>query len=322
MLGASFALVSAALFGLNNATLRRGVVKGTVLQAMAITVPIGVPMFVAAAALMGGFQAIAHWGVASWAWMMLAGIMHFVIGRYGNYRATQLLGSNLSTPIQQLSIVVALGVAFLFLDETVTLLNLLGIVLVMFGPMIVVSRRRTPGVAANAAGFTPQYGAGLFWGAVCALGYGCSPLFVVLGIGDGGIADSIGGLLVSYGAATVVVVIWVLAAGGRAYMGGLDRESLGWFLLSALFVGLSQLFRYVALAVAPITVVTPIQRLSVVFRLLFNAVLNRDYEIFDRWIVASILLSVIGAVALAGDSAALLGWLGLEKMGWLARPIL
>ena len=43
--------------------------------------------------------------------MILAGLVHFVIGRYGNYKATQLLGSTLSTPIQQLSIVLALVLA-------------------------------------------------------------------------------------------------------------------------------------------------------------------------------------------------------------------
>jgi uncharacterized membrane protein len=153
----------------------------------------------------------------------------------------------------------------------------------------------------------------MFWGAVAAIGYGTSPLFIRLGIGEGGIADSIGGLLVSYTAAAIVVIVWVLALGGRAYLGELDRESARWFLLSALLVGLSQVFRYVALAIAPVTVVTPIQRLSVVFRLIFNALINRDHEVFDNRVVATILLSVVGALALAGETEALLGWLRVPE---------
>ena len=120
MLGALLALASAAFFGLNNAAIRRGVVKGSVLQAMAITVPFGVPMFLVFAAFMGGFEAIAGWGVAPWVWMTLAGVVHFVIGRYGNYKATQLLGATLSTPIQQVSILVSLVLAFSFLGENHT----------------------------------------------------------------------------------------------------------------------------------------------------------------------------------------------------------
>jgi uncharacterized membrane protein len=321
MFGAVLALASAAFFGLNNATLRRGVITGTVLQAMAITVPFGVPMFVGFAALMGGFEAMREWGLAPWVWMTLAGIVHFVIGRYGNYKATQLLGSTLSTPIQQVSILVALVLAFLFLDETVNLVNVLGIGLVILGPMIVMRRRRAATKAGAAKGFTPNYGAGLFWGAVCAFGYGTSPLFVALGIGEGGIAASVGGLLVSYAAATLVVIGWIMAAGGRGYMGTLDRGARGWFLLSALFVALSQFFRYLALAVAPVAVVVPIQRLSVVFRLIFNAILNREHEVFDLWVVGSILLSVIGAVALAADTEALLAFLRLQGAAGLARPL-
>jgi uncharacterized membrane protein len=114
----------------------------------------------------------------------------------------------------------------------------------------------------------------------------------------------------------------VLAAGGRGYMAGLDRGALGWFMLSALFVALSQLFRYMALAVAPVTVVTPIQRLSVVFRLIFNAILNREHEVFDRWVVVSIILSVFGAAALAIDTPTLLGWIGLSGAEWMSRPLL
>lgn len=321
MFGALLALGSAAFFGLNSAMVRRGVIRGSVLQGLAITVPFGVPMFIGFAAFMGGFEAMARWDVAPWFWMALAGVVHFVGGRYGNYKATQLLGATLSTPIQQLSVLFALVLAFAFLGETVNAVNLAGIVLVVIGPMMLVRRRGAAVSAGRAKGFDPQYGPGLFWGFVCAAGYGTSPLFIALGIGDGGIADSVGGLLVSYTAATIVVAAWVVAAGGRAYLGTLDRNSAGWFLWSALFVALSQLFRYLALAVAPVSVVTPIQRLSVVFRLISNAVINRDHEVFDRWVIVSILLSVVGAAALAGNTEAMLGWIGVRDAGWLATPI-
>lgn len=314
MFGALLALASAAFFGLNNATLRRGVLKGTVLQGMAVTVPLGVPIFVAFALAMGGFQAMADWPVASWGWMTAAGISHFVIGRYGNYRGTQALGATLSTPMQQLSILVALGLAFAFLDETINTVNLIGILLVVLGPMMLMRRRRAVSKTGAAKGFVPQYLPGLFWGLVCALGYGTSPLFVVWGLGaSGGLDDGVAGVLVSYVAASVVVIALVIAAGGRSYMASLDRASMGWFLLATVFVALSQLFRYLSLAVAPVAVVVPIQRLSVVFRLLFNAVLNRDHEVFDAPVIATILLSVLGAMALAIDSAALLGWLAVPE---------
>jgi drug/metabolite transporter (DMT)-like permease len=325
MLGPLLAFASAAFFGLNNATVRRGVLRSTVLQGMAITVPLGVPVFAGFALAMGGFEAITAWPVSSWAWMTAAGVVHFVVGRYGNYRATQALGATLSTPVQQLSILIALVLGFLFLGETVNAVNLFGIVLVVFGPMMLVRRRRAVSRAGAAKGFEPQYLAGMVWGAVCAFGYGTSPLFIALGLGpNGSLADSAAGVLVSYVAAAAVVLVLVALAGGRSYMRGLDGASMRWFLLSTLFVALSQLFRYLALALAPIAVVVPIQRLSVVFRLFFNALINREHEVFDRWVVASILMAVLGAVALAGDTPVILGGIGMPE-AWielLSRPLI
>lgn len=316
MFGALLAFASAAFFGLNSAMVRRGVINATVLQGLAITVPLGVPIFLAFAFVMGGLPALAAWSPAPYVWMALAGISHFVIGRYGNYRATQAIGGTLSTPIQQLSVLIALGLGFVFVGDTVNVLNAAGIALVVFGPMVLMRRRKAASTAGREKGFEPDYPSGLFWGAVCAIGYGASPLFIALGLGNGGgPADSAAGGLVSYLAATAVVAGLVMAAGGWKSITPLDRGSVRWFVLSALFVAASQMFRYLALAFAPISVVVPIQRLSVVFRLIFNGLINRDHEVFDRWVVVSILLAVLGAVALTADTAMLLGVLNVP-----ARP--
>ena len=53
MLGVVLAALSAATFAFNNASARRGVLTGSVAQALAITVPIGVPMFLLAALTTG-----------------------------------------------------------------------------------------------------------------------------------------------------------------------------------------------------------------------------------------------------------------------------
>ncbi len=174
MIGPSLALASAAFFGLNNATVRRGVIKSTVMQGMAITVPLGIPIFAGFALALGGFEAVKSWEVSAWVWMAAAGVTHFVIGRYGNYRATQALGGTLSTPIQQLSILVSLFLAFIFLEETLNTVNVLGLLLVMMGPMLVIRRRSTVTKAGKAKG-EPEFGAGILWGCVCAVGYGASP---------------------------------------------------------------------------------------------------------------------------------------------------
>ena len=56
--------------------------NGSVLQGLVITVPLGVPMFVLACLAFGGFPALAAFSTESWAWMILAGVLHFALGRY------------------------------------------------------------------------------------------------------------------------------------------------------------------------------------------------------------------------------------------------
>ena len=324
MFGAVLAFASAAFFGLNNATVRRGVLKSTVLQGMAITVPLGVPFFALFAALMGGYAAIANWSLAAWGWMSLAGVVHFVVGRYGNYRTTQALGATLSTPVQQLSILIALVMAYFVLGETVNSVNVFGILLVLLGPAVVMKQRKANTAAAKAKGFTPEYLPGFFWGLVCAVGYGSSPILISLGLGaTGGLADSVGGVLVSYVAASLVVLALVMANGGPTYMRGMDKSSGKWFMISTVLVALSQLFRYLALAVAPISVVVPVQRLSVVFRILFNGMINRDHEVMDKWVITSIGLALLGVMALSLQTEATLAWLGVPN-AWviaLSQPL-
>ncbi len=214
MLGPLFALLSAASFGLNAAAIRRGVLKGDALQAMAITVPAGVPLFLIFCLFGGGFAALAHYQLPGYLWMAAAGIIHFVIGRYGNYQATKYLGAALSAPIQQLSILVSLVLALVFAGEVLTPLRGLGIALVMGGPLLMVRRGKKP--LTTKSGFEPDLPRGTFWGAVCALGYGTSPLFIDLGLGGARDAGaSLAGGLISYTAAAIVVLALGILYGRR-----------------------------------------------------------------------------------------------------------
>lgn len=303
MVGAVLSLISAALFGLNNAATRRGVLTASVLHGMAISVPLGLPVFLLFLPFFGGFSELFGLSRSAVMWLTAAGIVHFVIGRYGNYRATQALGATLSTPVQQLSILVSLGLAIVFLGEVMTGLKVAGLVLVMIGPGLVLARRKAGKKKATNLAFTPEYGPGFFWGSVCALGYGVSPVMITVAMGDSrSISVALAGIIVSYGAATVVVALMVAIAGGRSYMAGMERGAIGWFLVSTVAVALSQMLRYMALAVAPVSVVVPIQRLSVLFRLVFGVLINRDSEVLDGAVIFGIILAVFGAVALAVDT--------------------
>jgi drug/metabolite transporter (DMT)-like permease len=319
VLGAVLALLSAATFGLNNATLRRGVLSGSVLQALAITVPIGAPLFLLVCLIFGALGALSDFSRVTWIWMSVAGVIHFVIGRYGNYRSTEALGGALSAPIGQISVLVALALGVGLLGEQLTPLRVLGIVLVMFSPILVVRRRRNSRPVEKTA-FQPRYLEGTLWGVVGALGYGVSPAIVRMALQGGGVTEGIAAGFISYLAAAILVGLLLIIPANRTDVMGLRAGPARWFAFSGFAVFVSQVFRYMALAIAPVSVVTTIQRTSVVFRVIFAHMLNREHEILDARTYIGIFVSMLGVVALTVSTEFVLAHMPLpQAIAALAR---
>ena len=116
--------------------MRRGVVSGTPIQAMAISVPLGVVCFLPIALLTGELvRLLAIPAKAAVAWMAGLGVLHFVIGRYCNFKANQVAGINLTAPVVQLQVVVTMVLAVLVLHEPCTALQMIGGVVILGGSL-------------------------------------------------------------------------------------------------------------------------------------------------------------------------------------------
>jgi uncharacterized membrane protein len=316
MLGALLAVLSSATFALNGVSVRRGVLVGSVAQAMAITVPMGVPIFFLAAFLSGHLDALFSFSTNAVALLAAAGISHFVWGRYCNYRSTKAIGSNASLPFHQLDFPLKLGLAIVFLGETLTPLSIFGIGLILIGGAVAIkpkskrardeSKKMAAATAAAAALageesepiFVPRYAEGYTFALLSITGYGVSPLFIRMALENAGLGASLAGGLISYLAATAVIAAMLLLPGRFAHAIAVNPTSARWFLASAVFVGISQMFRYMALAVAPITVVAPIMRASGLLKVVFNWFVNRQYEVFEPRLLVGIFVSLIGGVVL------------------------
>jgi hypothetical protein len=81
VLGALLAVLSAAPFALTNATGRRGVITGTPVQGMVISIPVDLLCCLLVALLTGALESRGRTSLAALASLSAAGILHFVIGR-------------------------------------------------------------------------------------------------------------------------------------------------------------------------------------------------------------------------------------------------
>ena len=82
LLGVLYAALGAFTFALNNVAMRRGVLTGSVLQGMALTVPIGGLSFLVMTIAFGELHHLVMFPMTALAWLACQGVVHFVIGRY------------------------------------------------------------------------------------------------------------------------------------------------------------------------------------------------------------------------------------------------
>jgi drug/metabolite transporter (DMT)-like permease len=358
MLGGLLALLAAATFGFNNAAIRRGVLTGSVLQALVITVPMGVPMLIIVMILTGQIHNLGGFPLSSYFWLGFAGILHFVWGRYCNYRSTRAIGGNLSGPWQQANMILSLTLAIILLDETLTPLKVAGIGLIIFGVVATnraaqIAKRKaqadekaaaqarseqdtqSTAVANNPAAesavtevkangppvFKPNYAEGYTFALLSATGYGVSPIIVRMGLEDLGPSYSVVGAFISYFSAAVVVGLIILFARQWPHVRAMSFTSVKWFSLAGLLVGISQTLRYVALSIAPVTVVAPIQATSNIFRVIFAWLINKEHEVFGGWIFVGMFLTFFGVAALTVSTEMVLAYIPLPEFlqtmaGW------
>ncbi len=311
MLGAFVALLSAALFGLNNAFARRGVITGSVMQGLMITVPIGVPLMFVVALIFGQLGGLFVLPYEAWFGFAFAGVIVMVWGRYCNYRSTQAVGANLTGPFLQGEMIVSLVLALIFLNEYITPLRLIGIVLIFFTPMLLLFDNKTKksqstvGAAdASAADkWQPHIAEGIIFATLAATAYGSSNVIVRVGLNAAEAQSvtnvSIVATMISYVAATITLVLVVIATGQFKHLISTEAGAIKSFVVAGILVGFSHMFRYVAIAIAPVTVVAPLVRLGTIFRVIFSTLLNPAHEVFNARVVIVTVLSLIGAVCLS-----------------------
>jgi uncharacterized membrane protein len=201
LLGVLYAALGAFTFALNNVTMRRGVVTGSVLQGMALTVPIGGLSFLIMTIAFGELGQLVMFPTAAFAWLACQGVVHFVMGRYCNYKSNQLMGVNLTAPVVQLQVPFAMMLAVVALHEEFTVLQAIGSALMLSGSFITqgyTGKGKKKALAPLPAGtpiptipsqreltapeqkpkptFQPRVLSGCIFGLAAAMCYGSSPL--------------------------------------------------------------------------------------------------------------------------------------------------
>jgi drug/metabolite transporter (DMT)-like permease len=311
MLGAGFALLSALSFSLQNIMARRGVAQAPASAGAFITILLGVPIFVIGALVTGQLFKLDMLSLQDYALLAGAGVIHFVVGRSFNYRAVAAIGAARAGPVQALTTPYSILIAVIFLGESVTLVMWLGILFIILGPAIMVERRvRQPVAAGTPTGGSTeekdtQFELRQFQGYVAAgmsaMAYGTSPVLIRAAL-EGHSGLSVLGGLVSYAAAAALMIGSLALPGRGDLIRSMRPSTVRLFLGAGFFVAMAQMFRFVALSLAPVAVATSLTRSGSIFTLGLSWLVNRHLELITPRVVVGVLVSVLGALILVAAS--------------------
>jgi drug/metabolite transporter (DMT)-like permease len=97
----------------------------------------------------------------------------------------------------------------------------------------------------------------------------------------------------------------VLIPGHWRELRSIKPEAAKWFLSSGMLVYVSQIFAYMAVSIAPVTVTAPMIGMAHVFRLHFSRWINPKHEVFGRDVVVATAVSFLGVVVLSASTEVL-----------------
>ena len=301
MLGIIYTLIAVLNYGLNSAAVRRAMVRGSATTGVALTVLMGVPLFLVAALISGQLFDASDFSALHYLALVGAGIVHFVIGRYCFFRSVAIIGINRNSPLTQTTVLYTVVIAVIFLDEEVNALLGAGIALVLLGPALMArgwggsKGQATSGATGTTATLSrARLAEGYLFGALNGAAWGISPVLARYALSDTGLG--ILGGLVSYSAAGLVLLPALLIPGRVRELMATDNSAKRWFTLTTVTVFLAQMFRYMALGVASAILVTTLLRAGEFLKLFFAYVINREIESFERRVILGIAVSIVGGV--------------------------
>ena len=325
--GALLALGSAFSFSVNSILVRRGFADAgaTAAQGAFITVLLGVPFGLAAVLLNGQIFNFDLISLNGYLLLSAAGVVHFGVGRYCNYRGIAAIGASRAVTVQAVAVPYSILMAVVLLGERPTLLMYVAIGLILVGPSLMIERRPKRPAPAGAAPSSPSSSSsppasaqepaasadsrveirqleGYVFSLLAALAYGTSPILIRAAVQDGAGTAAIGAF-VAYVAASAVLTAGLVLPAQRELVHAINFRYMRLFGGAGFSVFLAQLLRFFALSLADVSIVNPLMRTVGVFTLILSYLLNRRLEKITLGVVLGVLVSFAGAALLVAGAA-------------------
>lgn len=225
----------------------------------------------------------------SWLSFVAAGLVGTLLGRVFMYTSIDRIGASRSVPIVASNALIATVLGVVFLDESLSPIHGLGVLLVIGGVAGIAWETSQSAAALDRR----DLAVGILIPLTAAMAYGWEPIFASVGFAGGTPAPV--GLLVKTFAALCGFVLYLRWRDALPGLTTLRSRNVRWFLLAGVGNTMFLVGYYVALSIAPVSVVTPIIITNSLWVMVLSAVFMPSRLERVTW-----QLAVAGAVVVGG----------------------
>ena len=196
------------------------------------------------------------------------------------FKALQLGDINKVVPIDKSSTVITIILAAIILDEKITLVKGVAIVLIAVGTFLMIEKKKSTNSENKSSWLLFAFGSALF-----------AALTAILGkIGISGVESNLGTAIRTF---VVLIMSWVmvLVTGKKDKVKEVPKNELIFICLSGIATGASWLCYYRALQDGLASVVVPVDKLSILVTILFS------YIVFHEKLSVKSAIGLVGIVA-------------------------
>ncbi|MFC1894212.1 EamA family transporter, partial [Chloroflexota bacterium] len=259
-----------------------------------ITVPLSVLFFMIILIFIGQIDSIFSFSWQSYLWLSAVGFNTFILGRSLNFKSIQLIGANTNAVLVRVAPLVSVILGVSFLGEVVTWELVVGVLLIVLGVMLVgINPQMFRGGKSMFSGIPTR---GYIYGIGTGLAVGTTPILIKMGLSGSG--SPIAGAFISYSAAAIILSVTLWNNKRRVALAGMTGSAVSFFILYGLFTSTANLVRYLALDIAPVSLVASVFALSPVFLLVLSFLFNRKLEVFSKYVIIGIIAAVVGTILL------------------------
>ena len=287
-IGLIFALLAAVSFSGHLVFVRKGVFQtGESFTAILITVFLGTLFFALLLIFSSGWDKL--WTLSRYGLALLgiAGVLNLVVGRLLSYSSIRLLGANKATALVSTATFYPVIFGVLWLNETLTIYLGIGVVCIV-GGVILISIRREAEVSKIRSG-------GVLIGLISALCIGMSSVLIKAALME--VDSPSTAVFISFMTASLAIGFLLFRKEQRAQLTQLRRSALIPLMIGGVFSAIGQLLRFSALNYSPVSIVTPLTSIAVLFVFFFSFLLNRNIEVFT-WKVFIGMVAIVAGVFL------------------------